>query len=151
MVSTINSSHTILALRLFPPFVSNSRVANEDTILPVGGGPNGKSPLFIAKGDVVTYSIFAMQRRKEFFGEDAEEFRPERWKDLRRRWEYLPFSGGPRSCVGQIFAFTEASYCVARLLYTFQEIESLDPTGWRENIAITLSLDNGVHCRLVPA
>ncbi|KAI1460525.1 putative cytochrome P450 alkane hydroxylase [Annulohypoxylon moriforme] len=139
------------SLRLFPPFVTNSRVANKDTVLPVGGGPEGKSPLFVSKGEVVMYNIFAMQRRKEFFGDDVEEFRPERWKELRRRWEYLPFSGGPRNCIGQIFSFTEASYCTARLLYAFQGVENLDPSNWRENIAITLSLDNGVHCRLVPA
>lgn len=50
-----------------------------------------------------------MHRRKDLFGEDAEEFRPERWLDgegegkkgLRVGWEYLPFNGGPRICIGR--------------------------------------------------
>ncbi|KAH9904978.1 n-alkane-inducible cytochrome P450 [Xylariomycetidae sp. FL2044] len=136
-------------LRLFPPFVLNNRMASKDTVLPTGGGSDGKSPLFIAKGDIVLYNIFTMQRRKEFFGEDADEFRPERWREA-HRWEYLPFNGGPRTCIGRILALTEASYCVARLLKTFKSIENLDKSEWRESIAITFALDNDVRCCLVP-
>jgi len=48
-----------------------------------------------------------MHRRKDYFGEDAEDFRPERWLDdpetgkkgLRPGWEFLPFNGGPRICL----------------------------------------------------
>ncbi len=52
-----------------------------------------------------------MHRRKDFYGEDAEEFRPERWidgeegKGLRVGWEYLPFNGGPRICIGRELVF----------------------------------------------
>ncbi|KAI0118045.1 putative cytochrome P450 alkane hydroxylase [Hypoxylon sp. NC0597] len=138
-------------LRLFPPIATNSRMANKDTVLPVGGGPDGKSPLFVAKHHVVTYSTFVMHRRKEFFGEDAEEFRPERWENLRPGWEFLPFNGGPRICPGQKFALTESSYTIARLLHAFSGIENLDPTDWREQLTLSLTLNNGVQCRLIPA
>ena len=69
--------------------IGNSREAFEDTVLPVGGGPDGKSPIFVPKGRVVAWSVFAMHRRKDFFGEDADEFRPERWETLRPGWEYV--------------------------------------------------------------
>ncbi|KAI1478506.1 hypothetical protein K445DRAFT_320938 [Daldinia sp. EC12] len=138
-------------LRLFPPIATNSRMANKDTVLPVGGGPDGKSPLFVKKHHVVTYSTFVMHRRKEFFGEDAEEFRPERWENLRPGWEFLPFNGGPRICPGQKFALTEASYTIARLLRAFSKVENLDPTDWREQLTLSLTLNNGVLCRLTPA
>ncbi|KAI8965523.1 n-alkane-inducible cytochrome P450 [Daldinia sp. FL1419] len=138
-------------LRLFPPIATNSRMANKDTVLPVGGGPDGKSPLFVAKNHVVTYSTFVMHRRKEFFGEDADEFRPERWENLRPGWEFLPFNGGPRICPGQKFALTESSYTIARLLHAFSRIENLDPTDWREQLTLSLTLNNGVQCRLTPA
>ena len=52
----------------------------------MGGGEDGKSPLFVPKGQVVQWSLFAMHRRKELFGEDAEEFKPERWTTLRTGW-----------------------------------------------------------------
>lgn len=61
----------------------NSRTAVTDTVLPVGGGPVGKSPIFIKSGTQVIYQVWAMHRRKDFYGEDAEVFRPERWETLR--------------------------------------------------------------------
>jgi cytochrome P450 len=95
------------SLRLHPVVPANSREATEDTVLPVGGGPDGNAPLFIKKGQLVGWSVWAMHRRKDLYGEDAEEFRPERWLDdpvtgkkgLRPGWEYLPFNGGPRICL----------------------------------------------------
>ena len=62
------------------------REAEVDTILPLGGGEDGKSPLFIPKGQLVQYSIYSMQRRKDLYGEDAEEYRPERWASLKPGW-----------------------------------------------------------------
>ena len=58
-----------------------SFIALEDTILPTGGGADGKHPVFVKKGEVVATSVFSMHRRKDIFGEDAEVFRPERWDD----------------------------------------------------------------------
>lgn len=50
-----------------------------------------------------------MHRRKDLYGEDAEDFRPERWNedlplyrdDVNAAWGFLPFSGGPRVCLGR--------------------------------------------------
>jgi cytochrome P450 len=71
------------ALRLFPPVGTNSRVAARNTVLPRGGGPDGKSPLFVPKGTQCRYSSHSLHRHRDVYGEDAEEWRPERWKDLR--------------------------------------------------------------------
>lgn len=80
----------------------NFRVANKDTTLPVGGGPNQRSPVYVKKGNLVAYSVYAMHRRTDFYGPDAKLFRPERWEEnARRGWEYLPFNGGPRICLGR--------------------------------------------------
>jgi len=90
---------TSIALRLYPVVPGNARFANKDTTLPRGGGPDGQSPIFIAKGSICAYSVYAMHRRKDIYGPDAEEFRPERWspkEGLRPGWGYLPFNGGPR-------------------------------------------------------
>lgn len=87
----------LITLRLFPPIATNSCMANKDTVIPVGGGRDGNSPLFVARNDVVTYSTFVMHRRPELFGPDALEFRPERWEELRPGWEYLPFQWRPEN------------------------------------------------------
>lgn len=69
------------SLRLYPVVPLNSREALEDTILPRGGGEDGMAPIFIPKGGLVSWNLWALHRRKDYFGEDAEVFRPERWLD----------------------------------------------------------------------
>jgi len=86
------------SLRLHPPVPGNERLAVADTVLPLGGGPDGTAPLLVRKGTIISYVPYVMHRRKDFFGEDADEFKPERWEHLRPGWEYLPFNGGPRIC-----------------------------------------------------
>ena len=68
-------------LRLYPPLPINMRTATDDTVLPTGGGPEQNSPVFVAKGQMVVYNVFAMHRRQDLFGLDADTFRPERWED----------------------------------------------------------------------
>lgn len=95
------------SLRLYPVVPENDRQAEVDTVLPIGGGEDGKSPVFVKKGQRVHWSLYTMHRRKDLYGEDAEDFKPERWLDegerkgLRVGWEYLPFNGGPRICIGR--------------------------------------------------
>ncbi|KAL4868957.1 hypothetical protein BDV12DRAFT_168659 [Aspergillus spectabilis] len=136
------------SLRLHPVVPINSRTAIKDTILPVGGGPDGQSPVLVPKGTIVAYSVWAMHRREDFYGPDAEEFRPDRWADLRPGWEYLPFNGGPRICVGQQYALTEAAYVTARLAQRYSVLESRDSGPWEEGLTLTLCSHNGVKVGL---
>ena len=140
------------ALRTHPVVPMNGRVAKRDTVLPVGGGPDGKSPIFIEKGQQVGYNVYSMHRRKDFYGADAEEFRPERWEDgkLQPRWEYLPFNGGPRICVGQQYALTEVAYVTVRLAQEFQTLESRDDGEWEEQLTLTCASYNGTKVALGP-
>lgn len=133
-------------LRLMPIIPVNARIAVRDTVLPVGGGEDGKAPAFVPKNSVVLYYPWSMHRRKDFFGEDANEFRPERWETLRPGWEYLPFNGGPRICVGQQFALVEASYTTIRLIQAFPRIEARDEREWCEQATLTLA--SGVGCKV---
>jgi cytochrome P450 len=52
-------------LRLHPTVPLNYRVAKRDTTIPVGGGPDGRSPVAIRQGEFVYYSVYLMQRRKD--------------------------------------------------------------------------------------
>ena len=95
-------------LRLYPSVPVNDRKANKTTLLPIGGGPDRTAPVLIPKGASVAYSIYAMHRRPDLYGMDAELFRPERWDEdmpmhsdkIAAAWGYLPFNGGPRICLG---------------------------------------------------
>lgn len=64
----------------------NGRLAVRDTVLPRGGGPNGDEPVYVPKGSLVNYSVYSMHRRTDFYGADAEEFRPERWESRIQGW-----------------------------------------------------------------
>lgn len=115
------------ALRLHPSVPFNSRRATKDTTIPTGGGPDQKSPIFIPKGMEVNYMVHVMQRRKDLWGETAHEFKPERWLNRKAGWEFLPFNGGPRICLGQQFALTTAGYTVARICQRFDKLADLVP------------------------
>lgn len=96
-------------LRLYPSVPINSRTATTTTTLPTGGGPTGKSPILVRRGEAVGYAPYIMHRRADIFGPDAEEFRPERWLEDGGRlfstvgFGYVPFNGGPRMCLGREF------------------------------------------------
>ncbi|KAI4178863.1 MAG: hypothetical protein L6R41_008174 [Letrouitia leprolyta] len=90
-------------LRLYPQLPINVRFALKTTLLPTGGGPDGTSPVLIPRGAGVGYSVYHMHRRKSIYGEDANEFRPERWESGELEhvgWGFMPFHGGPRICLG---------------------------------------------------
>ncbi|CCU82588.1 cytochrome P450 [Blumeria hordei DH14] len=136
------------ALRLFPVVPVNSRVANKDTTLPRGGGKDGKSKIFVPKGTPVDYSVHVMHRRKDLWGEDANEFNPERWQGRKVGWEFLPFNGGPRICIGQQFALTGASYAIIRLLQRFDSMSYLGTEAKElHNLTLTSCNANGVRVR----
>ena len=140
-------------LRLYPTIGSVGRVALRDSMIPTGGGESGTSPIFIRKGDSVRTSFYALHRRKDIYGENAEQFDPQRWAKLKPpNWSYLPFGGGPRVCPGQQLGIAEVSYAIVRILQTFQGIENRDPIGdFIENYKITTESKNGAKVAFTPA
>jgi len=142
-------------LRLYPSVPVNSRAAVRTTTIPTGGGPDGQSPILIRKGEAVGYCVYAMHRRKDIYGDDALEFRPERWESAALKdvgYGYLPFNGGPRVCLGQDFALLEAGYTVTRIVQRFSSItvpddEDVKKTGM-EKQTLTLVVACGEGCRL---
>lgn len=96
MLHTINECFRVAAV-----IPLNERVAVCDTTLPRGGGPDGSQPIFIPKGRQILIATYAMQHRADIWGEDVEEFKPERWEGRKVGWEFIPFGAGPRSCLGR--------------------------------------------------
>lgn len=128
-------------------------MAVRDTVLPLGGGKDGLSPVLVTKGTKVSYSLYAMHRRRDIYGPDSDEFRPERWEDgkLQPRWAYLPFNGGPRICIGQRYALTEVSYVLVRMAQEFRTLDSRNFAPWEESLALTLCSRDGAKVCLTPA
>ena len=139
--------------RLNPAIGTNTRMALRDTLLPTGGGSSGygTSSIFVQKGEVVTFSFYALHRRRDLFGDDANAFRPERWESLRpAHWSYLPFGGGPRVCPGQQLALTEIGYSVVKIVQAFPRIENRDAVmKFIEHYKITTESKNGAKVALL--
>ncbi|EPE32020.1 Cytochrome P450 [Glarea lozoyensis ATCC 20868] len=136
-------------LRLYPPLLVNTRVANKDTTLPRGGGLDGSGKVFIPKGRPVMYAVWVLHRNEALWGKDAQQFRPERWDGRKMGWDYVPFNGGPRICLGQQFAMTEMSYILIRLLQRFDKMENMDTSPIPlHNLGTTNCSANGVKVKL---
>ncbi|KAG0649044.1 Cytochrome P450 monooxygenase [Hyphodiscus hymeniophilus] len=122
-------------LRLYPiPF--NTRTAVKDTTLPRGGGPDGSLPIAILKGTGIALSTLELHRRQELMPPPSPEspavdvFYPERWETWHPTpWHYIPFSGGPRICLGQQFALANLTYTIARVAQKFERLVYLGKAG----------------------
>jgi len=137
------------AMRLYPLVPLNGRLALRNTILPVGGGPDKKQPIYIKKGEQVGFSAYVLHRREDIWGEDAAEFKPGRWEGRKLGWEYIPFSGGPRVCLGQQYALNEASFVLVNFLRRYDKIEALDMSNkLLKGLTLTLAPANGVHVKM---
>jgi cytochrome P450 len=139
------------AHRLTPIVTLTQRMCLEPTILPFGGGLEGKDPLYIPKGSLVELNYRAMCRDASFWGPDVDSFVPERWEHIRPGWEYTPFGGGPRVCPGQRLVFVESAYVLVMLLRRFKEVENRDPESeWKEEMRMTFQSKNGCLVGLIP-
>ena len=137
-------------LRLHAPAGRSIRESRCDTVLPVGGGSDGKSPVYVPSGTRIDVNFMAMHRDPDFWGSDAETFRPERWEALRPGWHYIPFLGGPRTCPARNMALTQCGYIVAKLASEFAKLECADPEEkFIEEIASTMRSRNGCKVRLI--
>lgn len=89
-----------------------------------------------------------MHRRKDIWGPDAEIFKPERWETRRPGWDYLPFNGGPRICIGQQFALTETGYVVVRLMQRIDSIDGSQAGPVSHGLTLINSPGEGVNVKL---
>ncbi len=94
-------------LRLYPPaWITNRQAVADDEIC----GYHIPANVFVLLSPYVLHRHPAWWNEPERF--DPERFLPERSAN-RPRYAYFPFGGGPRQCIGQGFALTEAALILA--------------------------------------
>ncbi|KAI0032662.1 cytochrome P450 [Vararia minispora EC-137] len=121
------------ALRLYAPVSGTQRAAMEDDVIPLEEpiiDKYGRSitSIRVAKGDVVTIPIRILNRSVDVWGEDAQEFRPERWQDLPEKVQSMPgvysnllsFLAGPHACIGFRFSLAEAKAILFTIAREFE-------------------------------
>lgn len=102
------------AMRLFPPApIGCSRTITKDLQSEAGTIPSGTFVLTPA---------FTINRLKEYWGQDADEFKPERWANWKNfhPCQYLTFGAGRRACPGRDFALQETLMLMDSLIRRFQ-------------------------------
>ncbi|KAF8270004.1 cytochrome P450 [Lactarius quietus] len=115
-------------LRLYAPVPQTDRVASKDTVVRVGEpyvDRHGvkRNEIRLQKGDAILIPIRAIHRLKSLWGEDADEFRPERWEAIPEPVKSLPgvfsnlltFLAGAHACIGYRFSIIE----MKALLFSF--------------------------------
>jgi pentalenene oxygenase len=96
------------SLRLYPPAWILTRVTSSETLL---GGHR------IHAGTNIIWSPYAIHRNPTLHP-DPERFDPDRWvgaPSMHRNATMLPFGKGPRKCIGESFALTEATIALATI------------------------------------
>jgi cytochrome P450 len=98
------------ALRLCPPGPTGTRMATRD--VEVAG-------FRVEAGTMLAFGRMSVQRDPSLWDNplkfDPDRFSPKR-AEGRDRWQYVPFGGGPRSCVGEHFAMLEATLALATIV-----------------------------------
>lgn len=102
-------------LRFYPPVTSLSRTIHQNTKL---------KELTLIHGMEFNLPTILVHRDQELWGEDANEFNPNRFSEgvlnaTKVPGSFIPFGGGPRVCVGQNFALIEAKLALALILQRF--------------------------------
>ncbi|CAH0119924.1 Bifunctional cytochrome P450/NADPH--P450 reductase 1 [Paenibacillus sp. CECT 9249] len=119
------------SLRLWPTAPQFSLFAKEDTMI---GGKYA-----IKKGEVVSIILPKLHRDQGAWGDDAEQFRPERFEDPGKvpNHAYKPFGNGQRACIGMQFALHEATLVLGMIL---QKFELIDHLNYQLKVKQTLTL-----------
>jgi cytochrome P450 len=130
-------------MRLFPPAPTMTRRAKADDV--ICGQP-------IKAGTTIILSPWVIQRHRKLW-DDPDAFKPERFLPGARekidRYAYIPFSQGPRICIGASFAIQEAVIALASIMKAVS-VESLTPREPMPTHRITLRAKGGIRLRIRP-
>jgi cytochrome P450 len=99
------------SMRILPPVPFTIRATEDDVAM---------GPLVLGHGTRVICSHHLTHHLPDIYPE-PERFRPERWREINpTQYEYMPFSAGPRACIGAMFAFQVLKISLSMMLQKFR-------------------------------
>ncbi|XP_036612351.1 cytochrome P450 4B1-like [Trichosurus vulpecula] len=130
------------SFRLYPPVPQVYRQLNKPVTF-----MDGKS---LPEGSLVSLHIYALHRNPTVWDKpevfDPQRFSPEN-SSTRHPYAFIPFSAGPRNCIGQQFAMMETKVVTALCLLHFEF--SLEPSRMpSKRLQLALGSKNGIHLNL---
>ncbi|TCD70031.1 cytochrome P450-dit2 [Steccherinum ochraceum] len=143
-------------LRVHPPVNSMDRTVLQDTVLPLskpitGVRGNLIREVAVTKGTALSLGIYAYNRSKDIWGEDAKQWKPERWlqplpESARNAqsggvfYNLMTFAGGPRSCIGFKYAELEIKTFLFHLIESFRFSPGKSEFVWNSSFTVFPSL-----------
>ncbi|KGN48737.2 hypothetical protein Csa_003612 [Cucumis sativus] len=134
-------------LRLYPPVAFEHKSSVEADTLPSGH--------LVKAGTRIVLSTYALGRIKSVWGEDCEEFKPERWISEKGRikrepsYKFFTFNTGPRSCLGKEVTIAQLKIISAAIIHNY-DIEAVveDNNGIAPVASIILHMKTGFKVRV---
>ena len=129
------------SLRILPPVPYTIRVVRARQT-PIG-------PFVAMRGDRVILSHYVTHHLPELYA-NPERFEPQRWLSLKRGpYEYLPFSAGPRLCLGYSFAMQALKLSTAMILQRFR-FSVMPGARIDRSVKVTMSPKHGLPISVHP-
>lgn len=130
-------------LRLNPVAPYILRTCKEDTKI---------RDCIIPRDTIVIVNLYTMHRRPDIYGENADEFDPNRFHpdEMKKRnpSAFAPFSLGPRNCIGMRYAYIEMKIVLATLLRHFRFTTHLQMSDIRMRYEVTMKNIHGNMVRV---
>ncbi|XP_057531007.1 alkane hydroxylase MAH1-like [Amaranthus tricolor] len=136
-------------LRLYSPIAFEAKNPLKQDILPSGHhvGPNTQ----------IIFNLYAMGRMKSIWGDDCNDFKPERWISEKGVFRYQPsykffvFNAGPRTCMGREMALTQIKLVAATIIqnYVIAPVEGQHIVPDSNNILLVMK--NGFKVKIYPS
>ncbi|CAO1376199.1 unnamed protein product [Diamesa serratosioi] len=133
-------------LRMYPPVPIIARQMQEDLKMSSGD-------YVIPKGATVIVATYKLHRLESIYPNpdkfDPDNFLPERQAN-RHYYAFVPFSAGPRSCVGRKYAMLKLKVILSTVLRQFRVHSDLKEEDFRLQADIILKREEGFQVRLEP-
>lgn len=107
---------------------------------------------YFPAGTVLSVPSYSIHHSTEIWGADADEFRPERWASItdRQKQAFIPFSYGPRACVGRNVAEMELALIVSTVFRRYEfELRQGEMETREGFLRKPLALEVGMRKRVV--
>ncbi|CAD1479979.1 unnamed protein product, partial [Heterotrigona itama] len=134
------------SLRLFPPVPAIAREIKKDLRIVTGN-------YLIPKGTTILIPQFRIHRLEEFYPNphafNPDNFLPEKMQ-CRHYYSFIPFSAGPRSCVGRKYAVLKLKVLLSTILRNYKILSDLTEEDFRLRVDIILKREDGFRIKIEP-
>ncbi|XP_055299855.1 cytochrome P450 4g1-like [Sitodiplosis mosellana] len=124
-------------MRVLPVVPFMMRTATADTQI---------SDCIIPKDAFILMSIYNLHRRQDIWGDGAEEFNPDHFlpenMSKRHAFSFLPFSGGPRNCIGYQYGMISMKVALSSMLRRYKFTTDLKLSDLELKFELTLKISN---------